>query len=86
MERVRPRGTDSAKVIQVIKTTALRGVGTEEDMCRLVTQYWDFDGNLLAENDPCAKEKVLLPTQFFLRCDCFDWSIPIISAYNCCWL
>lgn len=52
---VRPRGTDNAKVIQVIETHSLRGVGTEEDMCRCVTQYWDFNGNLLAENDPCKK-------------------------------
>lgn len=52
-----PRGTDSAKVIQVIETKSVRGTGTNEDMCRLVTQYWDFEGNLLAENDSCAKEK-----------------------------
>lgn len=54
---VRTRGTDSARVISVIETQALRGSGTERDKCRIVTQYWDFDGNLLAENDPCAKEK-----------------------------
>lgn len=54
----RPRGTDGARVIQVIETMALRGSGeNESDMCREVKQYWDFDGNLLAENDPCAKEK-----------------------------
>ena len=53
----RPRGTDSARVIQVIETTALCGIGTDEDACRIVTQYWDFKGNLLAEADPCAKEK-----------------------------
>lgn len=54
----RPRGTDSAEVIQVIRTQALRGEGTEEDLCRIVTQYWDFDGNLLAEHDPCVTESV----------------------------
>lgn len=53
----RPRGTDNARVIQVIETTALRGEGTAEDKCREVKQYWDFDGKLLAENDPCTKEK-----------------------------
>lgn len=54
----RPRGTDGARVIQVIETRSLRGTGlNENDMCREVKQYWDFDGNLLAENDPCAKEK-----------------------------
>lgn len=52
-----PRGTDSARVISVIETQALRGTGIEEDKCRIVTQYWGFDGKLLAENDPCAKEK-----------------------------
>lgn len=54
---VRPRGTDKARVIQVIETESLRGEGTEEDRCRMVKQYWDFDGNLLAENDSCEKEK-----------------------------
>lgn len=54
---MKQRGTDSAKVIQVIQTVALRGAGTENDECRPVTQYWDFQGNLLAEYDPCTKEK-----------------------------
>ena len=49
---VRPRGTDSAEVIQVIKTKAILGYGTHEDLSRLVTQYWDFEGNMLAEHDP----------------------------------
>jgi len=47
----RPRGTDSAKIIQVIETKSLRGMGTNEDMCRYVMQYWSLDGKLLAEND-----------------------------------
>lgn len=53
----RPRGTDKARVIQVIETESLKGEGTKEDKCRIVKQYWDFEGNLLAENDYCAKEK-----------------------------
>jgi len=53
---VRPRGTDSARVIQVIETKSLRGIGTNDDECRVVTQYWDFDGKLLAEYDPCSKK------------------------------
>lgn len=57
MEMSKPRGTDSARVIQVIVTESLRGEGTEKDLCRIVTQYWDFNGNLLAENDPCVMEK-----------------------------
>lgn len=54
----RPRGTDRARVIQVIETRSLRGLGINvSDKCREVKQYLDFDGKLLAENDPCAKEK-----------------------------
>lgn len=44
----RPRGTDSAKVIQVIETATLEGNGTETDPCRLQKQYWSLDGELLA--------------------------------------
>lgn len=29
----------------------MRGLGTEKDPARVVTQYWDFDGNFLAEMD-----------------------------------
>lgn len=47
-EAVRPRGTDSAKVIQVIVTEALEGAGTEDDPCRMQRRYWDFNGELLA--------------------------------------
>lgn len=54
----RPRGTDSARVIQVIETKALRGKGDNvTDMCRAVTQYWSLEGEFLAEYDSCAKEK-----------------------------
>ena len=48
----RPRGTDSAEVIQVIVTKTKVGSGTEEDPNRFVTEYWSFDGELLALNDP----------------------------------
>ena len=49
---VRPDGTRSARIIQVIETKAKRGLGTEKDPVRQVTQYWDFEGNFLAEMDP----------------------------------
>ncbi len=52
-----PRGIDSARVISIIETKALRGTGTEGNPCRIVKQYWDFEGNLLAENDQYIKEK-----------------------------
>ena len=45
----RPRGADSAKVIQVIETRALEGRGTEDDPCRIRVQYWSMDGKLLAD-------------------------------------
>lgn len=47
----RADGTKSARVIQVIETKAKRGLGTEKDPVREVTQYWDFEGNFLAEMD-----------------------------------
>lgn len=47
-ETVRPRGTDSAKIIQVIVTTAVEGHGTESDPCKLQIKYWGLDGELLA--------------------------------------
>ena len=56
-ETARPRGTDSAKVIQVIETKALAGRGTYDEPCRTVTQYWNLEGELLAVNDPCRKEE-----------------------------
>jgi hypothetical protein len=53
-ETVRPRGTDSAKVIQVIVTEAIEGRGTEDDPVRNVLQYWSLDGKLLAKVDPVS--------------------------------
>lgn len=47
-EDARPRGTDSAETILVIKTRALEGRGTEDDPARTVTQYWTLDGKLIA--------------------------------------
>ena len=53
----RPRACDHAEVMHVIVTKAIAGNGVDEgDPVRLVTQYWDFDGNLLATNDPCDKK------------------------------
>ena len=48
---IRPDGTQSAKVIQVIETKSKRGMGTEKDPVREITQYWDMEGNFLAERD-----------------------------------
>ena len=47
----RPNGVKEAKVIQVIETKSVRGLGTEKDPARVVTHYWDLDGKFLAEMD-----------------------------------
>ena len=56
MNGIVARGTDSAKVIQVIETVSARGAGTPENPCRIVHQYWSLEGELLAENDPCEED------------------------------
>jgi hypothetical protein len=48
---VRLEGTKSARVVQVIETKSERGLGTKKDPVREVIQYWDFEGNFLAEMD-----------------------------------
>ncbi len=53
---VRPRGTDSAKVISVIVTEAMEGLGTETDPCRMQRKYWSLSGELLAESASGASD------------------------------
>lgn len=45
------RGTDKARVIKVVVTESAIGDGTKENPVRLIYQYWDLKGNLLAKND-----------------------------------
>ena len=66
----RANGTKSAKVIQVIETKAKRGLGTEKDPVREVLQYWDFEGNFLAEMDT----EMLIP-QIYKECNAIKTSI-----------
>lgn len=40
-----------AKVIQVIETVTVIGAGTNNDPSRHLIEYWDFEGNKLAEYD-----------------------------------
>ena len=47
----RLNGPNSGKVINVIEVKAKRGLGIEKDPVREITQYWDMDGNFLAERD-----------------------------------
>ena len=51
MCQARPRGTDSARLIEVIETVSIRGSGNEDDPVRRVFQYWSIDGKLLAEKE-----------------------------------
>lgn len=53
LEGVSLRGTpDSVKLITVVEVQCLRGAGTEDDVARIVVQYWDPEtGELLAERD-----------------------------------
>lgn len=48
-------GPSSVKVINVVEVKAKRGLGIEKDPVREITQYWDMDGNLLAESDSDSK-------------------------------
>jgi hypothetical protein len=40
------------KILSVIEIMATIGDGTHDNPRRVVVQYWDFKGNLLAINDP----------------------------------
>lgn len=44
-------GTESVKILKVIRTISTIGDGTKEDPVRPIYQYWDFKGNLLASHD-----------------------------------
>lgn len=46
-------GCNSAKVIPVIETKITRGSGkSEDDIVRVITEYWTLEGRKLAEVDP----------------------------------
>lgn len=53
-----PRGTDRARVIKVIVTESTIGNGTKENPVRLIYQYWDLKGNLLAMHDTLEDAEV----------------------------
>lgn len=60
MKQIKPilgrRGQpDSLKVEKVIHISILRGEGTDANKFRMVEQYFDLEGNLLFELDPCSK-------------------------------
>lgn len=44
---------DGAAVVSVICVTLARGRGTDDDVVRIVKQYYSPAGEFLAEHDPC---------------------------------
>ena len=67
----RPRGTDSARLEQVIVTEAIAGRGIKGDPVRALKQYWSLDGDLIATIDPCAQSERLPQSG-----DPFESSVP----------
>ena len=55
-ETARSKGTDSARVVQVIMTTTMVGEGTEESPIRELVQFWSFDGQCLATNEGVTRD------------------------------
>lgn len=51
------RGTDAARVITLIRTTALKGKGIPDDPYREVYKYWTLDGRFLFEEQLNEIEK-----------------------------
>lgn len=77
---VRPRGAEEAKIIQVIETKALIGYGTQADPVRHLTQYWDFEGNLLAQHDSMEPIKYGVELRESVESECDEESLPM-KAY-----
>lgn len=50
-----PRGTDGAKVVELIETRSIKGAGTIVDPCRMIAQYWTKDGRFVSEADPAPE-------------------------------
>lgn len=51
------RGTDAARIVTLIRTTALKGKGIQEDPYREVYQYWTLTGRFLFEEQVSGIEK-----------------------------
>lgn len=51
------RGTDAARIVTLIRTTALKGKGIPEDPYREVYQYWTLTGYFLFEGQVSEIEK-----------------------------
>ena len=58
------------KLYRLQRQKQKRGLGTEKDPVREVIQYWDFEGNFLAEMDT----EMLIP-QIYKECNAIKTSI-----------
>lgn len=52
-------GVNEAKVVKVIEVKSLAGDGTKEHPNYEVTEYYSFDGELLARHNPIKPDKEL---------------------------
>lgn len=43
---------EEVRIVEVIHVRLVRGLGTSDDKCRWVQQWWTKEGRLIAENDP----------------------------------
>ena len=72
------------RVIEVIECEVKRGKGTDDDLIRLVKQYWTLDGKtLLAENDPCDPKKGAYLGGPVQGDGTFDMSKPGVGEQQC---
>lgn len=46
------KGSQSAELMEVIRVKTSVGKGTDEDPCRIISEFWSKEGKLLATNDP----------------------------------
>ena len=42
----------SVRIVPLIETVITIGKGTEDDPMRYLYQYWDYNGNMVAQNEP----------------------------------
>lgn len=48
----------NAKIVVLIETTSLRGIGKKEDPSREVKEWWTLDGKLVVERDEWYEEEL----------------------------
>lgn len=51
------QNVENAQVIQVVAIKLVIGDGTNNNPTRSITEYWSFDGELIAISDPLAPSR-----------------------------